>query len=114
MPFLTYDPLPQCLQPSPLTPLLLARGHQRGSRRYLSDVKCLPSSVFDPRSVIPLAINGTIAYWLREGAGSSRRRACPVVARDGRHELARDGGDAFAPAGPGRLARNPSAASGPG
>jgi hypothetical protein len=26
MPFLTYDPLPQCLQPSPLTPLLLARG----------------------------------------------------------------------------------------
>src|SRR3954467_1376991 len=41
MPFLTYDPLPQCLQQSPLTPLLLARGHQRGSRRYLSDVKCL-------------------------------------------------------------------------
>src|SRR5689334_1548269 len=41
MPFLTNDPLPQCLQPSPLTPLLLARGHQRGSRRYLSDVKCL-------------------------------------------------------------------------
>src|SRR3954466_8133194 len=25
MPFLTYDPFPQCLQPSPLTPLLLAR-----------------------------------------------------------------------------------------
>src|SRR4051795_9930031 len=43
MPFLTYDPLPQCLQPSPLTPLLLARGHQRGSRRYLLEVKCLPS-----------------------------------------------------------------------
>src|SRR5919206_4274881 len=41
MPFLTYDPLPQCLQQSPLTPLLLARGHQRGSRRYPSDVKCL-------------------------------------------------------------------------
>src|SRR4051794_27204601 len=41
MPFLTNDPLPQCLQLSPLTPLLLARGHQRGSRRYLSNVKCL-------------------------------------------------------------------------
>src|SRR3954464_13851567 len=26
MPFLTYDPFPQCLQQSPLTPLLLARG----------------------------------------------------------------------------------------
>src|SRR3954453_21320071 len=25
MPFLTYDPFPQCLQQSPLTPLLLAR-----------------------------------------------------------------------------------------
>src|SRR3954464_10906789 len=46
MPFLMYDPLPQCLQQSPLPPLLLARGHQRGSRRYLSDVKCLP---FAPR-----------------------------------------------------------------
>src|SRR4051794_11813639 len=41
MPFLTNDPLPQCLQPSPLTPLLLAQGHQRGSRRHLSNVKCL-------------------------------------------------------------------------
>src|SRR3954451_18485179 len=46
MPFLTYDPLPQCLQQSPLTPLLLARGHQRGSRRYLSDVKCLQEVVW--------------------------------------------------------------------
>src|SRR5919205_128712 len=44
MPFLRYDPLPQCLQPSPLTPHLLARGHQRGSRRYLSNVKCLDLS----------------------------------------------------------------------
>src|SRR4051795_6663899 len=41
MPFLTNDPLPQCLQPSPLTPLLLDQGHRRGSRRYLSNVKCL-------------------------------------------------------------------------
>jgi hypothetical protein len=41
MPFLTNVALPQCLQLSPLTPLLLARGHQRGSRRYLSNVKCL-------------------------------------------------------------------------
>src|SRR3954447_484325 len=41
MPFLTYDPLPQCLQQSPLTPLLLAQGHPRGSRGYLSNVKCL-------------------------------------------------------------------------
>src|SRR4051812_25863517 len=41
MPFLTNDPLPQCLQPSPLTPLLLDQGHQRGSRRHLSNVKCL-------------------------------------------------------------------------
>src|SRR5881398_242160 len=39
MPFLTNDPLPQCLQPSPLTPLLLDQGHRRGSRRYLSNVK---------------------------------------------------------------------------
>src|SRR3954453_1895070 len=44
MPFLTNDPLPQCLQLSPLTPLLLAQGHQRGSRRHLSNVKCLTFS----------------------------------------------------------------------
>src|SRR3954468_10565809 len=41
MPFLTHDPFPQCLQQSPLTPLLLPPGTQRGSRRYLSNVKCL-------------------------------------------------------------------------
>src|SRR4051794_31011249 len=41
MPFLTNVALPQCLQLSSLTPLLLAQGHQRGSRRYLSSVKCL-------------------------------------------------------------------------
>jgi hypothetical protein len=41
MPFLTDDPLPQRSQQSPLTPLLLAPGHQRGSRRHLSYVKCL-------------------------------------------------------------------------
>src|SRR4051812_36925120 len=41
MPFLTNAPLPQCLQPSPLTPPLLVQDHQRGSRPYLSRVKCL-------------------------------------------------------------------------
>src|SRR5215217_6050227 len=41
MPFLTNDPLPQCLQTSSAMAHLLAQGHRRGSRRYLSDVKCL-------------------------------------------------------------------------
>src|SRR3954466_14023263 len=35
-----HAPLPQCLQPSPLTPPLLVQDHQRGSRPYLSKVKC--------------------------------------------------------------------------
>src|ERR671913_105671 len=46
MPFLTNDPLPQCLQPGPLTPLLLALGHQRGGRCYLSKIKCLRKFVY--------------------------------------------------------------------
>src|SRR4029453_11093889 len=41
MAFLTNDPLPQCLQTSSVTPLLLAQGHPRGNGRYLSNVKCL-------------------------------------------------------------------------
>src|SRR3954453_4422285 len=43
MPFLTYDPLPQCLQHSSATRFLLALDHDRGCTRYLLEVKCLPS-----------------------------------------------------------------------
>src|SRR3954447_10957435 len=41
MPFLTYDPLPQCLQHSSATRFLLALDHDRGCTRYLLEVKCL-------------------------------------------------------------------------
>src|SRR4051795_8464193 len=41
MPFLTYDPLPQCLQHSSATRRLLALDHDRGCTRYLLEVKCL-------------------------------------------------------------------------
>src|SRR3954447_2763416 len=43
MPFLTNDPLPQCLQRSSATRCLLARDHDRGCTRYLLEVKCLHS-----------------------------------------------------------------------
>src|SRR3954469_21135814 len=42
MPFLTNDPLPQCLQHNSATGGLLGRDHARGCRRYLLKVKCLP------------------------------------------------------------------------
>src|SRR3954464_11423517 len=60
MPFLTNDPLPQCLQPSPLTPLLLAQGHQRGSRRHLSNVKCLRLLTGSARN-LPICHSGAVA-----------------------------------------------------
>src|SRR4051812_34862092 len=41
MPFLTNDPLPQCLQHNSATGGLLGRDHARGCRRYLLKVKCL-------------------------------------------------------------------------
>src|SRR3954465_15590355 len=89
MPFLTHDPFPQCLQQSPLTPLLLARGHQRGSRRYLSDVKCLAVGLLatggeaaDPGAVQPGAGRGL------GGAVPGAARTAMLVARSERHSLA--------------------------
>src|SRR3954468_8550828 len=76
MPFLTYDPLPQCLQQSPLTPLLLARGHQRGSRRYLSDVKCLSvvcSLADNAYGTSPDALPGNLLRAVPATSGSPQR-----------------------------------------
>src|SRR3954463_14546571 len=47
MPVLTNDPLPQCLQPSPLTPPPPDQGHRPGRRRYLSNVQWPPYGVLD-------------------------------------------------------------------
>src|SRR3954447_7440930 len=62
MPFLTNDPLPQCLQHNSATGGLLGRDHARGCRRYLLKVKCLrggtvrhpPSEGSDPVGGSPL------------------------------------------------------------
>src|SRR5215208_4617412 len=82
MPFLTNDPLPQCLQPSPLTPLLLAQGHQRGSKRHLSNVKCLPKTTLptsrdQARQVATgddyISIKETLAIFIAEGRPVTER-----------------------------------------
>src|SRR3954471_21163899 len=100
MPFLTNDPLPQCLQPSPLTPLFLDQGHRRGSRRYLSNVKCIGAA--SPRSIPPCSgnftrlvagsrrINLLVARLLVHGAVEQRESLAAVDARELARELERE------------------------
>src|SRR3954449_13326669 len=54
MPFLTYDPLPQCLQHSSATRFLLALDHDRGCTRYLLEAKCLEQCL-PSKSLLPMA-----------------------------------------------------------
>src|SRR5690349_6610395 len=61
MPFLTNDPLPQCLQTSSDIALSPPIGNKRGCGRYLLEVKCL---VTDPGTVelaIPPRYRGRVA-----------------------------------------------------
>src|SRR4051794_35981557 len=105
MPFLTYDPLPQCLQPSPLTPLLLARGHQRGSRRYLSDVKYLHTCL----AVTDEDVDGAVGVVRHEIGGSRGEGDEAPIGRDRRDSAlavtlnpARRDAHQLGAAGPGR------------
>src|SRR3954452_19573644 len=85
MPFLTNDPLPQCLQHNSATGGLLGRDHARGCRRYLLKVKCLENFrttyfcaaidcykvLCDPRQYF-LASMGWIGRYVRKDKSNQR------------------------------------------
>src|SRR5215213_1112606 len=86
MPFLTKDPLPQCLQRSSVMGRILAQGHEQGCKRYLLKVKCLPDRAGQrrrppPPRPLPSPLQG---HFPRPPHGRRRPQAAlpPAAARE--------------------------------
>src|SRR3954451_3043817 len=74
MPFLTYDPFPQCLQQSPLTPLLLARvTSEEVGAIYQTLIVSRPEA---PEPVLPEVTPGLSRTRIR--VGGEVKRSCAV------------------------------------
>src|SRR3954447_26968320 len=94
MPFLTYDPFPQCLQQSPLTPLLLARvtSEEVGpiyQTLSVSFFKCLLLFRRGPRRMLrPRHLHRPPERPQRLPAALDRHRGEPQLLRHPRRDLA--------------------------
>src|SRR5690348_6170236 len=74
MPFLTNDPLPQCLQTSSDIALSPPIGNRRGCGRYLLEVKCLEVRAAPGTNLLTSHLTVPAPYPLRQHVRDIHRR----------------------------------------